>query len=58
INGTLAFSFTDSFGNKGKATFKVQGDLGELVLESTEVVESRAARQYGSYKLRKQAVEK
>ena len=54
----LVFLFSDSFGNRGKAVFKVQGENGELMLEATEVLSPRAARQYGNYKLKRKPMTK
>lgn len=47
----LRMSFTDNFGNRCKARVIFEKTQVKLELEVTQLVEPRAARQYGTYQL-------
>lgn len=50
----MVFPFRDSFKNDGVAKLVVCDDTAELTLDETTMVEPRAVRQYGDYRLTRQ----
>ena len=51
----LPFAFKDPFQNKGTGKITINGQTAKLSLDATEVIDSRAARQYGDYLLQRSA---